>query len=169
MIDSTAYRPLLDTIAKGESNGNYNAYFGHPDNTELRFTRMTVAEVMAWQQEYVRQGSPSNAVGRYQFISPTLARLVKQLHISPQARFDEALQDRLAIALIEPHGSRAFIQKKLTAEQFAANLATEWAALPRMSGSNPHQSYYAGDGLNQARIDAKELLAALDKFAENAR
>jgi conjugal transfer mating pair stabilization protein TraG len=167
MIDPTAYRPLLDTIAKGESNGNYNAYFGHAGKPQMRFTDMTVAEVMDWQQKYVEQGAASNAVGRYQFMGTTLAGLVKQLHISKQAKFDEALQDRLAIALIERRGSLAYVQQKITREEFAANLAMEWAALPRVIGGNPHQSYYAGDGLNHARVSSDEVFKAIDKLTDS--
>ena len=166
MIDPAAYQPLLNTIAKGESNGNYNAHFGSPDNTKVRFTDMTVAEVMRWQEEYVRQGNASNAVGRYQFMGTTLAGLVRQLRINTEAKFDEALQDRLAIALMERRGSHAFVQGKITREQFAANLAMEWAALPRIIGDRPHESYYAGDGLNHARISADEVLDAIDRLKD---
>lgn len=55
-------------------------------------------------------------------------------------------------------------KKKISREQFAANLAMEWAALPRIIGGNPTQSYYAGDGLNKARISTGEVLAAIDKL-----
>ncbi|HKX24165.1 MAG TPA: hypothetical protein VJM46_02925 [Candidatus Saccharimonadales bacterium] len=167
MIDPTAYKPLLDTIAKGESNGNYNAYFGGAGNAEVRFTDMTVADVMKWQQEYIQKGAASNAVGRYQFMGTTLAGLVKQLRISPQAQFDEALQDRLAIALIERRGSLKFAQGNISREEFAANLAMEWAALPRMTGEDPHQSYYAGDGLNHARVTSDEVLNAIAKLKDS--
>lgn len=168
MIDPSAYQPLLNTIAKGESNGNYNAYFGRVNNADITFTNMTVAEVMKWQQEYVEKGAASNAVGRYQFMGTTLAGLVKQLHINTHDKFDEKMQDRLAIALMERRGSLQFVQKKITREQFAANLAMEWAALPKITGDNPHESYYAGDGLNQARISASEVLDAITKLDKDA-
>ena len=71
-IDPAAYTNLLSTIAEGESRGNYNAYFGNSANTTLKFTEMTIAEVQAWQDKYVADGNASNAVGRYQIISPTL-------------------------------------------------------------------------------------------------
>lgn len=168
MIDPSAYQPLLNTIAKGESNGNYNAYFGRVNNADITFTNMTVAEVMKWQQEYVEKGAASNAVGRYQFMGTTLAGLVKQLRINTHDKFDEKMQDRLAIALMERRGSLQFVQKKITREQFAANLAMEWAALPKITGDNPHESYYAGDGLNQARISASEVLDAITKLDKDA-
>jgi conjugal transfer mating pair stabilization protein TraG len=160
-IDPAAYRPLLDTIAKGESNGNYNAYFGNAANTTIDFTKMPVREVLQWQADIVQQGSPSSAVGKYQIIRPTLAGLVQQLKIDDSVPFSEELQDRMAIALMERRGSAAYIEKKLTREQFAANLAKEWAALPKITGPTPDESYYAKDGLNKARIPVDEVYSAL--------
>jgi len=168
MINPAAYTPLLNTIAKGESNGNYNAYFGNAGNTSIQFTSMTVAEVMHWQQAYVAAGNASNAVGRYQFMGTTLAGLVRQQHISPHTRFNEALQDRLAIALIERRGAVAYVEKKITREQFAENLSKEWAALPRSTGASPHASYYAGDGLNNSRVSVSELFSALTSLEVGA-
>lgn len=160
-VDPKAYSPLLQTIAKGESNGNYNAHFGNTNNTAVHFTSMSIAEVLQWQKEFVRQGSPSNAVGRYQIIEPTLSGLVNRLRINPNETFDEAMQDRLAIALLERRGSKKFVAKELTREQFAANIAKEWAALPAVVGANPEESYYAGDGLNQSHVSINEVFQAL--------
>jgi muramidase (phage lysozyme) len=167
-INPAAYAPLLDTIAKGESNGNYNAYYGNATNNDIRFTTMPVSDVLAWQDEYVKQGSYSSAVGKYQIIRPTLAGLVQQLSIDPTTRFDEALQDKMAIALLERRGAQEFIDNKLSRAQYAANLAQEWAALPKASGAEPHQSYYASDGVNKAHIsisDVYDALAALQNQA----
>ena len=160
-IDPSAYAPLLATIARGESGGNYNAYFGSPANSTIRFTDMTVAEVLAWQEDYVRRGSISNAVGKYQIIRPTLVGLVNQLGIDATERFDENLQDRLAIALLERRGSVDYVNSKLSREDFAANLAKEWAALPKVLGPNPHDSYYASDGINKSRVSVDEVYSAL--------
>jgi conjugal transfer mating pair stabilization protein TraG len=160
-IEPAAYTPLLNTIAKGESKGNYNAYYGNVSNTALRFTDMTIEEVLQWQEDYVHQGSPSSAVGKYQLIRPTLAGLVRQLKIEPQAKFDEALQDRMAIALLERRGALDYAAKKLSREAFAANLAKEWAALPRVVGGNPEESYYAHDGINRSHITIDEVFKAL--------
>lgn len=163
-VDPQSYSLLLDTIAKGESRGSYNAYFGNPNNTETQFTAMTVGEVLQWQETYVEGGSPSSAVGRYQIIRPTLNGLIQQLGVSDNQIFDEALQDRMAIALLERRGSVMFADNKLSREQFAANLAQEWAALPKTIGDNPEQSYYAGDGLNKAHLGIDEVYQALSQI-----
>lgn len=163
-IDPAAYRPLLDIIAKGESKGNYNAYFGNGGNTSIRFTDMSIAQVLQWQQEYVRQGKASNAVGRYQFLGTTLQGLVQRLGIGTHQRFNEAMQDRLAIALIDRRGAMAYIENKLSREAFAANLAKEWASLPRITGPNPEQSYYQSDGLNKAHVTIAEIYSAIERL-----
>lgn len=161
VVDPASYQPLLRLIGQAESSDNYNAYFGNPDNVDLQLTDMTLAQVLQWQHQYVQQGSPSDAVGRYQIISPTLSGLVDQLDIAPTALFDAAMQDRLAQALLQRRGGDQYINRRISAEQFAANLAMEWAALPRVLGDNPDHSYYAGDGLNQSRATVGQVLGAI--------
>lgn len=169
MISPTAYAPLLNVIAKGESHGNYNAYFGNVSNSEIIFTDMTLGEVLEWQAEYVSRGNPSNAVGRYQFIQPTLEKLINKLNLNLDVKFSAQLQDRLAIALIEERGAVAFVNHKLSIKDFLHNLAKEWAALPRIYGDTPEASYYEGDGLNHSRVDSKAILKAAEEFKYNAR
>lgn len=158
------YTELLSTIAEGESKGNYNAYFGNAGNASIRFTNMTVAEVMRWQRDFVASGKPSNAVGKYQFMGTTLAGLVDEMNIDPHTKFDEALQDRLAIRLIERRGAREYLRGAISREQFAHNLSMEWAALPRVIGDDPNASYYAGDGLNKSHISVSTVLAAIESL-----
>lgn len=158
------YTELLSIIAQGESKGNYDAYFGNATNTELRFTDMTIAEVLVWQRQFVEHGNPSNAVGKYQFILPTLAGLVRELDIDDSARFDAALQDRLAIRLLERRGVHDYLAGRISREQLAHNLSKEWAALPRVIGGDPNSSYYAGDGLNHSRVSVDQVLTAIDSL-----
>lgn len=160
-IDPVAFRSLLNLIARAESDDNYNAYFGNSANTTIDFTSMSIAEVLAWQAEFVRHGNPSSAVGRYQIINTTLDGLVRQLDIDTTQKFDAEMQDKMAIALLERRGARDFVNEKISQEEFAANLAKEWAALPRVVGNNPNDSYYASDGLNHSRIHVEEILAVL--------
>lgn len=168
-INPQAYNILLETIAKGESNGNYNAYFGRSANTSLKLTDMTIAEVLAWQTEFIKDGSPSNAVGRYQIIQPTLEGLVNEMNVKPHEKFNEELQDKMAITLMERRGAKDLVEEKLSKEEFAANLAKEWAALPQIIGENPSNSYYAGDGLNTSNIKIDTILNAVDEFEKAAK
>lgn len=160
-VDPSSYRPLLSLIARAESTGNYNAHFGNPASTSPAFTDMTIEEVQEWQRNFIAQGYASSAVGRYQIIDTTLSELVAELQLSPQQKFDEATQDKLAVALLERRGSVNLVNQKLSPEEFAANLAMEWAALPRVIGDNAEASYYAGDGLNAALVKKEEVLKAV--------
>ena len=168
-IAPAAYKPLLEVIAKGESQGNYNAHFGSVANQEIDFTRMSIAEVLAWQKRFVDEGNASSAVGRYQIIRPTLLGLVKELHLTTHELYDKDTQDQLAVALVNRRGAVAFIEDKLSAEDFAHQLSKEWAALPKVIGDQPENSFYAGDGLNRSLIDTKTSLDAISKFKELAR
>lgn len=162
VVDSASCRPLLDLIARAESKGNYNAYFGNVRNSKIDFTSMTVGEVLEWQADFVRQGNASSAVGKYQFINTTLAGLVRELNIPTTERFSPALQDRLAIALIERRGAGDYLRGKLSREAFAGNLAKEWASLPSVTGRHPDKSYYANDGLNVALVSVRDVLKAIE-------
>ncbi|MES2876505.1 MAG: transglycosylase SLT domain-containing protein [Patescibacteria group bacterium] len=157
-----SYKPLLNLIARVESSGNYNAHYGNSRNDSVKFTDMSISEVMQWQKDYVAQGSPSSAVGRYQIINTTLDGLVRELNIEPAQKFDPPTQDKMAIALLERRGAEQYVNKELGREEFAANLAKEWAALPKVVGDNPEQSYYAGDGLNKSHVEPKEVLSAIE-------
>jgi conjugal transfer mating pair stabilization protein TraG len=158
----SSYRPLLNLIADVESRGNYNAYFGNTTNSSIDFTKMSIAEVRQWQKEQVEQGSPSSAVGRYQIIDTTLAELVRTMNINQEQLFDQATQDKMAIALIEKRGSLDYVNGEITRDQFAANLAKEWASLPSVIGNNPNESYYQGDGLNKSLINKEKVFGAIN-------
>ncbi len=161
-VDPETYAPLLHLIARAESNNNDNAYFGNPGNTSIDFTAMTISEVLAWQTAHVQKGNASSAVGRYQIVNTTLAELVRQQAIDTERKFDKNTQDSLALVLLERRGGERYINQEITREQFAANIAMEWAALPKTLGDNPNNSYYAGDGLNQARVKVDEVLRAIE-------
>lgn len=161
-VDPATYSPLLNLIARVESSDNYNAYFGNAKNTKIKFTDMTINDVIKWQQEFVDGDSPSSAVGRYQIINTTLSGLIQEQTISSTEKFNQITQDKMAIALLERRGSVAYVNDEISRETFAANLAKEWAALPRITGENPNESFYAGDGLNAARTTPEEVLNAID-------
>lgn len=163
------YDLLLETIAKGESRGNYNAYFGNVSNQSTVFTQMKVAEVLQWQKNFVENGSPSSAVGKYQFIRPTLNNLVNELDIDKNTRFDEELQDKLAVTLLEKRGLSDYVEGKIDRKQFAHNLSKEWAALPKLTGDNPTQSYYEGDGLNHVQVSVDEVYDGIESLTADGQ
>ena len=160
-VDPTSYEPLLNLIAKAESRGNYNAYFGNASNTSIDFTSMTIAEVLNWQAEYIKKGSPSSAVGRYQILNTTLSGLVDQHNIDKSQRYDKKTQDELAIKLLERRGSIAYANKDITQKEFAASIAKEWASLPKVTGESPEKSYYHSDGINKSLVQVGEVLDAI--------
>jgi conjugal transfer mating pair stabilization protein TraG len=169
MINPIAYTPLLNVIAEGESRGNYNAHFGNAANQKIIFTSMSLAEVLAWQTAYLKQNNASSAVGRYQIIQPTLEGLIEEYSLDTGLIFNKELQDKLAIALMERRGAIDFIRGKVSKEEFAHNLSKEWAALPRVIGDAPNDSFYAGDGLNRALISRKQILEAIEVFQQRAQ
>ena len=167
-VDPVSAKPLLDLIARVESKGNYNAYFGNAGNTSIKFTEMSIADVLSWQEDFIAAGHPSSAVGRYQIISTTLKGLVQQLNIDTNQPFNEAMQDKMAVALLERRGATEYVNNQIDEQQFAAELAKEWAALPRVVGDRPEQSYYAGDGLNKALVKVDEVLRAVGGVSAKA-
>ncbi len=164
-VDHATYTQLLNVIAKAESKGNYNAYFGNPNNSSINFTGMSIAEVMKWQSDFVQEGNASSAVGKYQIIDTTLSGLVRQLAINTNQLFDQPTQDKLAIALLERRGAEDYINNEITRQKFAANLAKEWAGLPSVTGKNPDKSYYASDGLNKSHISVSEVMKAIEPIS----
>lgn len=163
--DSTGqYDVLLNLIARFESGGNYNAYYGHGDNHSIDFTSMTVREVIDWQTDFRDSGSYSTAVGKYQFLQRTLVALMEQHQIPYDTQFDKEFQDQLAYYLLEKRDLHGFLNGDISAEVFAHNLSMEWASLPSVTGPHPGDSYYQNDGLNHAHISVAEILNAIDSI-----
>jgi muramidase (phage lysozyme) len=151
-------KPILDLIGRAEAPQGYNQIFGR--NRFAPLDQMTVAQVLQMQRQMVSRGSPSSAVGRYQFIRKTLAGLVDKLKIDPSEKFTPELQDRLAMALLEQRGLSRFLNGQISARRFQQNLSMEWAGLPSLNG----RSYYAGDGLNKATVSTSQLVRALEQL-----
>lgn len=153
--------PILEVIAAKESGGNYNIAWGGKVHA---FTSMTVDQVIAWQEEQIRQGTKSTAVGKYQFINKTLEGLRDEFARRGEnignKLFDEEMQERLGMALLERRGYRAFLRgdKNMPEDRFMRNLSQEWAAAPKDMGG---KSFYDGDGLNKAHIKPEVMLVAM--------
>ncbi len=146
-------KPLLDLIAKAESQGSYDAHYGETNNTNPRFTQMSVDQVLAWQKDFVRSGKPSSAVGRYQIIRGTLKDLKAKMRLNGTETYDATLQDKMALALLNRRGLEGYLLRTITVDAFIDEIAKEWAGLPNTSG----KSHYDGDGQNSAQIKLAEL------------
>lgn len=121
-------------------------------------TSMTIAEIYAWID--ATPGQP-HAIGRYQFIPPTLRRLVRSLGIDPQTRFTPQVQDQLADMLLAEAGYYAFRSGAMSRADFMHNLSKIWAGLPSKSG----RSYYHGYAGNRATMSWARFDAAMRRIA----
>ncbi|WP_238311080.1 hypothetical protein [Methylobacterium organophilum] len=151
---------ILDFVAGPESGGNYNAFFGNGRSTK-DLSAMTLDQVMAWSRN---RGTQSSATGRYQFMAGTLRGLKEELGLSGSEPFTPALQDRLALQLLERRGYSEWRAGRISDAAFANRLALEWASLPNVTAQNGRPagvSAYAGDGLNKSLVSPASVLSAL--------
>ena len=153
---------LLTFIRALEAPGGYDDYerriaLAPP----VRLTAMTVGAVLDWQDRVRRTGAPSTAAGGYQIIHPTLSRLVRDYGIDRTARFDAAMQDRLARLLVAECGSRPGPGATAVHPRFGNCLATIWAALPLTSGPNRGLSVHHGVAGNRALTTSAAVLTLL--------
>jgi len=104
--------------------------------------------VIAWQKSFVMSGSISSAAGRYQITRGTLKDLKRKMGLDGTELFDEAMQDRMALALLNRRGMGEYLLGTMTEADFINRIAMEWAGLPNMTG----RSHYDGDGVNSAKV-----------------
>jgi muramidase (phage lysozyme) len=146
-------KPLLDFIGNLESSG-YDTIFGgisRSDYPNQSLTQMTIQQVLNWQDS-IDDKYKSEAVGRYQFLEDTLRSIYSRVGLSPTDLFSPANQDKLAIYQFRVRGLDRYLAGSITAENFANNLAKEWASLPVVSGSGAGKSYYAGDSVGNKSL-----------------
>lgn len=163
---------LLELVSREESHGNYNAFFGRITNQDdPRFTSMTIRQVRRWQDDFVNAGSRSSAAGRYQIIRSTMDAIIGRLGLDGGETFDASLQDRMAIDLLGQRKLGKFLSGRIGITAFGNQLAMEWASLPVLSNIRGDkrnvrrgESYYAGDGINNAHIEPAVVEAALRRL-----
>ena len=156
-------RNLLDFIAKPESGGDYNVVWGgiaKKDRPKKPLITMTIAQVLDWQDS-IDARYPSEAAGKYQIMEDTLRPLPPSAGLLPSDLFNEVNQDKLATVLLKRRGLDKYLVGVVSAEEFANNLAHEWASLPMVSGPKKGRSVYAGDGLNKSHVSVDAFMAAV--------
>jgi muramidase (phage lysozyme) len=178
-ITSVGVKGLLERIAKGEGTADedarkrglksgydvslgYGMYGGGPKKA---LSDMTFAEVKEYQKKMLadpKNTQNSSAVGKYQFISATLAETQKKLGISDDAKFDAAAQDKMAMVLLKRRGFDKVKSGNATQEQidkFQEGLAAEWASIadPRTKRSKYNQ--HVGTTDEQIKVALSRLTA----------
>jgi len=131
---------LRSLIARAEAGPDgYDAVqYGATIRPDGPPTSLTLQEIFDWIDE--TPGQP-HAIGRYQFIPPTLRRLVARLGISSKVRFTPRVQDQLADLLLKEAGLRQFLSGEVGRQKFMNNLAEIWAGLPNDTGKSRYDGY----------------------------
>lgn len=160
---------LLDLIGAKEAPRGYDQMYWRAERAlgRHKLTAMTLDQVKALQQKMVTYGS--TACGKYQFIRATFDATRNALGLPGDTVWTPEVQDNMAVYLLNKRGLTRFIAGQISREDFANNLAKEWASLPvvtHIQGATlkltPGQSYYSGDGLNKSFHTPKQILTAID-------
>lgn len=152
---------FLNLMGDVEAPRGFDAVSGFaPVPPPRPLTDMTLDEVLRYQEAIRTMGTVSSAVGRYQFIYPTLRRLVEDLGIAGSLRFDAEVQTYLARFLMHDCG---FYDHGTPVQELGNCLAGVWAALPVVSGPRRGLSVYADDGINRALVAPERLLEVLNR------
>ena len=115
------------------------------------------------------------AMGKYQIQMRTAKDVLNAKGIDPSTfKFDEAGQDKLYRMLLESRGLNDFLSGKIDENEFATNLAKEWASMPVPQDGTydgvklkKGQSYYAGDSSgNRALTDVKSVMQYIRNLRE---
>lgn len=168
--------PILETIAEGEGGYDsmnqgtvrgriYGSTHSAKDKLGKPLTEHTIGEIRALQSKVkTDRDNSAFAVGKYQIIPKTMEYLVKNMKLSDDQKFDEALQDKMGETLLKLKRPEAY--KYLTGEsddikEAAKALSKEWASLPNPDTGD---SYY-GQG-NKAQHSIEDIYETLRKSRE---
>jgi len=158
---------LLDFISEAEwTDWNYNALYWMPNQKNLKFTNMTLEQVIKYSESHWKR-TWSWAIWKYQFMSYTLEDMVKNYPwITKSSKFTPELQDKLAIYKLKERWLDDFKKNKNITE-FQKNLAKEWASIPTPSW----KSHYDWDSMNNKATtewkEIKTILVELKKVYSN--
>ncbi|MGB3244549.1 MAG: hypothetical protein WBB25_08445 [Sulfitobacter sp.] len=155
--DVATIRALIGR-AESRRDGYDAVQHGARTRTPRPPTQMSIAEIFEWIAD--TPGQP-HAIGRFQFVPKTLARVVKKTGISRKARYSPAVQDQLADVLLAEAGLKRFRNGDMSRVAFMNNLAKIWAGLPNSSG----KSHYHGYAGNKASITWAQFEAVMVTIA----
>jgi len=137
------YRPLFDLLGKSEGTDKGDGYnetlsYGAFTGGDVSLVSKTLDEVDALQTKMLQHPKNtwnSSAVGRYQVVRTTLRKVKKALELVGSVKFDENLQDAVALHLLEGRGLSKYLAGSMTEDTFLTNMAKEWASIPTPKGT----------------------------------
>jgi hypothetical protein len=124
-------------------------------------SQMTFQELRDFQRRQVNatKGTFDNtnrgtsAVGRYQFIGPTLENLKNRLGYKDTDVFSPEVQDRLFDALMEEQGLQELSAGLITPEEFQEKLSSQFSSIPK-PGTETGTYKGQGTGVTSDRVSA---------------
>ena len=149
---------VKELIASRESGGDYDIMYG---GKKTPLTRMTIGEVIAYQEMLAKKGDRSTAAGKYQIILKTMKDLSRRnpTDFGSDKLFDAEAQEWAADTLMDRRGWKDFETGKKSTKDMALELSKEWASLPDPSTG---ASYYEKDGLNKSHHKVEDVFKVLD-------
>lgn len=162
---NTPVAPLLNLIGKTEGTDKGDGYnetlaYGAFTGGDVQLTGMTLDEIDRLQTAMLRHPSNSwnsSAIGRYQIIRTTLRGLREELGLTGGEVFDEKMQDRLAMHLLDRRGLSKWQAGEMSDEQFMSGLSAEWASLPKASGKGTYKGQRVGTRAETLRSILSEV------------
>lgn len=90
---------------------------------------LTIGEIKLVQDQMIKNGAISSAVGKYKLISDTLEVAQKVLKLDDSTIFSPETQDKFGQYLLERRGYSKWMKGNLSDDDFQNNLAKEWASI----------------------------------------
>jgi hypothetical protein len=110
-------------------------------------------QVNATKGTFDNTNEGTSAVGRYQFIGPTLENLKNRLGYKDTDVFSPEVQDRLFDALMEEQGLQELSAGLITPEKFQEKLSSQFASIPK-PGTETGTYKGQGTGVTSDRVSA---------------
>jgi hypothetical protein len=110
-------------------------------------------QVNATKGTFDNTNEGTSAVGRYQFIGPTLENLKNRLGYKDTDVFSPEVQDRLFDALMEEQGLQDLSAGLITPEKFQEKLSSQFASIPK-PGTETGTYKGQGTGVTSDRVSA---------------
>ncbi len=164
-VDNPDVKGILDLIRTTETNLGYNQIVGH--NRTLPLDEMSIDDIMAYQKKEMTKakGYESSAVGGYQIIRDTLGYLKRRMKLSGDELLTKEMQDDMALELLGRRGLSRWESGEISDEEFATNIAKEWASFPvvkPVNGKRAGESYHKHVGTNKALVSIESVLNTLE-------